>query len=1132
MASRSQNSTVKSQGSELKQKSLMAFFGKAKATASNATKSASNAKSKPEEVNEGHMKPSHSRSCSQADLTSDPPALPETPPKKGSQSSAVGSATYTHTSNGISSGRDTPPTSDPIDVDMMSMAEDEEDNDPLPKAQQPLSRGKRKAVIEDSDEDFFATKTVRSKTATSENKSLVRARGCYDRDVFEISSTNAAHIGRSKKPRISTRLSDEDVLQNEDKGDSEDDAAVASFSKRLTKFQPAVKKHKRRNSGIDDDDDFIVPDDEDEEDEDIPTSRAPSKSSRASSRSRLSDYAMGSTSELDADAVESDGGLGQKKSTGKRPTLGKHDSSQGSSSNLFLTKAELRTQKQKEEKKSTEEPFSFLVDVRDKDGVRPGEPGYDPRTLYIPSKAWKVFTPFEKQFWEIKQNHFDTVLFFQKGKFLELYEDDARIGHQEFDLKLTSRVKMSMVGVPEQNFNFWAAKFLAKGYKVGRVDQAETALGAEMRVAADKDKGKGKLSAGDKASDKIVRRVLNKVYTNGTLVDEALLTDDQAGHCVSIREDGEEDPKSGMQKFGICVLDSSTSEFNLSAFEDDICRTKLETLMRQLEPKELIFTKGNLSVSTSRLLKAVLPGQCLWTSLRESEGLSYEKTIKELKELYPSEADEDVTDNAFGLSSSVPEAIRSMLMFHGAVEALGSMIWYLRTLNIDKDILSMKNFNIYDPIKRGEGLVLDGQTLAHIEVLVNSEGTDDGTLLKLLGRCITPSGKRLFRIWLCMPLREIADINARLDAVQDLIDHPTFESEFSDVAKGLPDLERIVSRIHAKNCRVKDFLKVLEAFKKLSKGLSALADTSEHFKSKTILGLLRSAPDLSPHLKHVKAMFKPPEQNDDELVPQDGKDEIYDTISEEIGGLEEELNEKLKEYEDQLRLSWWHSPNGTKEIYLVQTKADQKNIPKDWVKSAATKAVKRWLVPELSSTIRSLKEAREHRKSAVKDFRGRLYAEFDADRSVWLRAIRVLSELDCLFTLAKASNALGEPVCRPEFVPGDSAWFEFEALRHPALSISAGFRGDFIPNDVKLGGDVGRIALLTGPNMGGKSTAMRMTAAGVIMAQLGMFVPARKARICPVDKILTRMGAYDNMFSNASTFKVELDEWYIECISM
>lgn len=109
-----------------------------------------------------------------------------------------------------------------------------------------------------------------------------------------------------------------------------------------------------------------------------------------------------------------------------------------------------------------------------------------------------------------------------------------------------------------------------------------------MRVAADKGKAKAKGSAG---ADKIVRRELNKVYTNGTLVDEALLTDDQAGHCVSIREEGEEDPKTGKQKFGLCVLDSSTSEFNLSAFEDDVCRTKLETMARQLRPKEVIFTK-------------------------------------------------------------------------------------------------------------------------------------------------------------------------------------------------------------------------------------------------------------------------------------------------------------------------------------------------------------------------------------------------------------------------------------------------------------------------------------------------------------------------------------------------------------
>lgn len=151
---------------------------------------------------------------------------------------------------------------------------------------------------------------------------------------------------------------------------------------------------------MDDDDEFIVPDDVDEEiDDDMPpsSSRAPSRSSRASSRSRLSEYAMGSSSEPDIDAVESDDDIPRKKAPQKKSVSEKHDGPQGGSGSLFLTKAELRTQKQKDEKKSSDAPFSFLVNIRDKDGVRPDEPGYDPRTLYVPPKAWNVFTPFEKQ---------------------------------------------------------------------------------------------------------------------------------------------------------------------------------------------------------------------------------------------------------------------------------------------------------------------------------------------------------------------------------------------------------------------------------------------------------------------------------------------------------------------------------------------------------------------------------------------------------------------------------------------------------------------------------------------------------------------------------------------------------------
>ena len=207
----------------------------------------------------------------------------------------------------------------------------------------------------------------------------------------------------------------------------------------------------------DDDDDFIVPDDVDEEDEEVEASSSRGRSSsRASSRmSSHSSVLSELGSDLDLDDDDEPKSKSKAKSKAKstsrktvapsRPPLMQESSSKGPGGSAFLTVAEQRALKQKSEKKAAEDAFSFLADVRDKDGLRPGEPGYDPRTLYIPKSAWNEFTPFEKQFWEIKQNHFDTILFFQKGKFLELYEEDARIGHQQFDLKLTQRVKMSMV---------------------------------------------------------------------------------------------------------------------------------------------------------------------------------------------------------------------------------------------------------------------------------------------------------------------------------------------------------------------------------------------------------------------------------------------------------------------------------------------------------------------------------------------------------------------------------------------------------------------------------------------------------------------------------------------------------------
>ncbi|KAF8960367.1 hypothetical protein BDZ97DRAFT_1922267 [Flammula alnicola] len=1120
----------------LKQKSLTSFFGKPSTTSASSSSAPKPAVPKTPAVKaksqvagetakpEGSTSSSIPKDASDSQTSSSPryPKTPDSwhPNARTLASSAVASSAA---SSRVAS---TPPTSDPIDVDMVPS--DEEMDEPASVKSTTQSRQKRKVVIEDSDEEGAKAQATNGRRKAS----------------FRSSSPTDAIRSQAKKPRLSKMV----VEDEEDDDDDEDDVVKTSFSQRLTRFKKSpVKKTKSRSRASSDDDDFIVPDESDVETHSVKSAKS-SSSRRSSMSSRRSGVSSDDDDEeFDEDDLDLDDDLPKKSkskgkgkastaksSTSKKSTKTTSDPSTGGGTGTFtfLTAAEQREQGKKDDKKAAESPYSFLLNVIDKDGKRPGDPDYDPRTLKIPKDAWASFTPFEKQFWEIKQNHYDTILFFQKGKFFELYEDDARIGHQEFDLKLTNRVKMCMVGVPESSFNMWASKFLAKGYKVGRVEQAETALGAEMRMAAEKEQGKGKAKgkgAASGAQDKIVRRELNKVYTTGTLVDQEFLTDEQAGHCISIFEattasgDGCDLDSEG--RFGVCVLDCSTSQFNLSYFEDDVCRTRLETLMRQICPKEILYKKGTLSTNTQRLLKAVLPSECLWTSLRPVEGFRYEETLEELKKIYPLVAGEDIEmdedDPSYSLlPESVPAPIREMAHDKLAIEALGSMIWYLRQLNIDKDILSMKNFNIYDPMRKGMGLTLDGQTLSHLEILLNNEGTEEGSLLKLLGRCITPFGKRLFRIWLCMPLREISDINARLDAVEDILNHPTFEATFTEVAKGIPDLERIVSRIHAKTCRVKDFLKVLKAFEKLSKGMAKLADEAEEFKSNTISGLLRGAPDLLPHVRNVQSMFQPVDnEKADELVPRDGKDERYDEVVEEIASLEKSLEADLKKFEKSLgiKLAYWHSAVGNKDIYLVEVAStvNKNKLPNDWTKSGGTKAKNRYVVSSLQKRVRQLKEAQENRTAAIKAFKFRLYAEFDADRSLWLRAVRVFAELDCLFSLAKSSAAIGEPSCRPVFVDGDEAVLDFQELRHPTLCLSTNLNS-FIPNDVKLGGDVGKIVLLTGPNMAGKSTALSWRSSDACSCSKRPSEPSRHDHHA--------YGAYDNMFSNASTFKVELDE--------
>ena len=199
--------------------------------------------------------------------------------------------------------------------------------------------------------------------------------------------------------------------------------------------------------------------------------------------------------------------------------------------------------------------------------------------MHIPESAWNKFTPFEKQFWEIKSRFFDTVVFFKKGKFFELYENDADTGSKEFNLKMTDRVNMRMVGVPEATFDFWAAKFVGKGYKVAKVDQLENAVSKTMREKSEKSKG----------GDKIIRRELTSILTCGTLVDGNHLKSNNSNYCVSFKIS--ETTNKTDYIIGAAFVDASSAKFYVVDFEDDSSFVMLCTLLAQISPKEIILEK-------------------------------------------------------------------------------------------------------------------------------------------------------------------------------------------------------------------------------------------------------------------------------------------------------------------------------------------------------------------------------------------------------------------------------------------------------------------------------------------------------------------------------------------------------------
>ncbi|XP_044284717.1 DNA mismatch repair protein Msh6 isoform X2 [Varanus komodoensis] len=829
--------------------------------------------------------------------------------------------------------------------------------------------------------------------------------------------------------------------------------------------------------------------------------------------------------------------------------------------------------------------IDWLQDGKRKDGHRrrQSDPDYDPSTLFVPEDYLKNCTPGMRKWWELKSQNFDCVIFYKVGKFYELYHMDAVVGVNKLGL-LFMKGTWAHSGFPEIAFDRFSNILVQKGHKVVRVEQMETPEMMEARC---------KSLVHPTKFDRVVRREVCRIISKGTQTYSVLdgdYSDTHNRYLLCVKE--KVDDSAGLHRtYGVCFVDTTVGRFYLGQFLDDRHCSRFRTLLAHYTPVQILFERGNPSAETQKILKNLLPSTVQEGLFAGSQFWTASKTLKALTEECYFQDKENVNS---GLT--LPPVIRSLTAENDslgltpgengelALSALGGCVFYLKKCIIDQELLSMAKFEEYVPVdvditkgmkssnmfvKTSQRVVLDGVTLANLEILQNgTTGSVEGTLLEKIDTCCTPFGRRLLKQWLCAPLCNPCTINDRLDAVEDLLAEAAKMSEIRDLLKKLPDLERLLSKIHSIGSSLKnqnhpdnravlyeearyskkkiiDFLSTLEGFKVVVEVISILEDIVDGFKSKTLKQIVTvkskspagSFPDLKAELERWDAAFDHNIARKTGVVnPKTGFDSDYDKALEDISDVEERLRQYLEKQRKRLgvrAMMYWGAGKNRYQMEISET-AVPRDLPDEYVLKSSRKGYKRYWTKDIEKMLNDIVNAEERRDAAQKNCMKRLFYDFDKSSKDWQTAVECVAVLDVLLCLAHYSQGCDGPLCRPTIVLPENNTTPFLVLkrsRHPCITKTF-FGDDFIPNDILIGVQNEEAnsesdaccVLVTGPNMGGKSTLMRQAGLLVIMAQLGCFVPAESCTLTPVDRVFTRLGASDRIMSGESTFFVELSE--------
>ena len=687
-------------------------------------------------------------------------------------------------------------------------------------------------------------------------------------------------------------------------------------------------------------------------------------------------------------------------------------------------------------------------------------------------------TPAMRQYLDAKRQHRDAILFFRMGDFYEMFYEDALVAARALELTLTSRSKdaggngIPMCGVPFHAADGYIARLVRKGFRVAICEQVE-----------DPKKAKG-----------LVRREVVRVVSPGTLTDSSYLEAREPAFLMAIASSGQ----AGAETFGAALIDLSTGEFSAAEYVGPEGFSALRDELAVLRPREIVVPGGQAPQDPSSVA----------ARLGEMSHLQFAVTAVDEWSFEPEAARRALLDQlqAHGLEGFGLEGRPA------ATRAAGGLVTYLR----ETQKAGLAHVRAIAYRTSSDSLVIDPITLKHLEVVAGSEGGVQGSLLHEIDRTATAMGGRLLRSWLLRPLRALEPIQDRLDAVEELAFRASERGKFRDALKGVHDLERLIGRIALGTAGPRELVSLRQSLAVVPR-VTLLLEPLQAPLLRSLVAGLDDLPDLRGRIERT-IIDEPPAIAREGGFTRDGVDPELD----ELKAISRSGRQVIAEMEERERARTGIASlkvrfNRVFGYYIEISKANLHLAPSDYQRKQTIAGGERFTTPMLKEYEEKVLGADERilvRELEIFEDLRRVVA---AESTVIQDTARALATLDVLAGLAETATIAN--YTKPHLHDGDE--LVVTDGRHPVVER---FTDAFVPNDIDLNGTTRQLVILTGPNMGGKSTYLRQTAIIPLLAQIGSFVPARHAKVPIVDRIFARVGASDNIARGQSTFMVEMQE--------